>query len=176
MSALEPQEGDDSVPYDIPSKDDALDAIGADWDIAIRHVHNSELRKRPAVQEFWEKFKEVKSLLNPETLKLLGSVRHSMRKDPVPLFQVDTDNFSANYQLHPNYSWLELGRAEHDADYYFYKLSTNDENQVYKHRLFMPIGRLFVNAPNRNPLEGKCNSRCFLLRDGLGTKFWLAMT
>jgi len=148
---------DDIDDFTHPTTD--YDDIDVEWDLAITHKRNEELRERDAVKNFFDRIKKVTSLSDPEALRWLSSLRHVLRREPIPLFQNNMDGSSEDYQLHPNYSWLRLGECVTDPDIDFYQMSSVDGDKVQNHRMFMPLGRLFVNAPNGDRLNKRCSSR-----------------
>ena len=121
--------------------------IEVEWDLAIRNQRNAELRQRNRVKEFFAKVKNIKSVWDKDTREWLAPLPHTMSGEAIPLFESNKDGVSEDYQLHPSYSWLTQGVNAKDPDIDFYRLS-NTELQEPHDRLFMPLGRLFVNAAN----------------------------
>ena len=72
-----------------------------------------------------------------------------MREDVIPLF-VDGDDHrddSVDYQLHPHYTWLEVGKTATEPDNELCRLSINGDT-LEDLNLVIGIGRLFVNFRN----------------------------
>lgn len=123
--------------------------IEVEWDLTIKNQRNAELRQRDRVKEFSAKVKSIKSVWDEDTREWLASLPHTMSGEAIPLFESNKDGDSEDYQLHPSYSWLTQGVNADDPDIDFCQLS-DTELQEPQNRLFMPLGRLFVNAANDN--------------------------
>jgi hypothetical protein len=120
--------------------------VAVDWDLAGTHKRNEELRQRDSVKEVFAKVKNITSLWDQETRDWIGSLPHYMRREAIPLFE--NSYADEDYQLHPSYSWLTSGKSAKDPDPKFYHLSCGEDAQPLNADLFMPLGRLFVNAKN----------------------------
>lgn len=81
-----------------------------------------------------------------------------MRREAIPLFESSIDGVFEDYQLYPSYSWLTKGKITKDPDLDFYHLSCVENTEPQMPRLFMPLGRLFVNADNGNHFNKRCIS------------------
>jgi hypothetical protein len=119
----------------------------ADFDIANTHDCNTELKKRPKVQQFFEAAREHQSLADPKTRKWLASFPIKMRFESIPLFA----DGGVDYQLHPSYTELEGGQTVPMAHCDLFRLSINakkweDPEQLEDPNIVMGIGRLFVNV------------------------------
>ena len=123
--------------------------IEIEWDLAITNQRNAELRQRNRVKEFFAKVKNIKSVWDEDAREWLAVLPHTMRGEAIPLFESNIDGVLEDYQLHPSYSWLTQGVNAEDPDIDFYQLS-NTELREHQNRLFIPLGRLFVNAANGN--------------------------
>jgi len=110
------------------------------------------------VKQFFARVRNVKSLWDQKTRDWLGSLPHDMCREAIPLFENKIDGVSEGYQLYPTYGWLTLGKTAKDPDLDFYHLSCVENAELQKPRLFMPLGRLFVNAENGNRLNERCSS------------------
>ena len=65
------------------------------------------------VKKFFNDIRELQSLVDHKTRSWLGNLLFCMREDAIPLF-VDGDDSrddSEDYQLHPHYTLLELGKT-----------------------------------------------------------------
>ena len=101
------------------------------------------------VQKFFKDIRELTSLADHETRSWLGSLPFYMREDAIPLF-VDGDEYrddSEDYQLHPHYTLLELGKTATKPHNELCRLSI-DGNTLEDPNLVIGIGRLFVNVGN----------------------------
>ncbi|KAF7511099.1 hypothetical protein GJ744_005330 [Endocarpon pusillum] len=116
---------------------------------AITHQRNVELRRRDNVKQFFTKVKTIKSVWDKHTCEWLAALPLTMGGEAIPLFESNIDEVSEDYQLYPSHSWLTQGVNAEDPDIDFYKLSDTELREP-KNRLFMPLGRLFVNAANGN--------------------------
>ncbi|KAK0512969.1 hypothetical protein JMJ35_004986 [Cladonia borealis] len=133
---------------DNPSSDEShLDLD--DSNIAITHDRNTKLKERPAVDKFFEKIRNLKSLADHETRRWLGSLPFYMSEDGIPLFVDGDDSWddSEDYQLHPHYPWMEVGKTATEPHNDFCRLSI-DGNRLEDPNLVIGIGRLFVNFVN----------------------------
>ena len=99
------------------------------------------------MRQFFELIKKVKSVWDKDTREWLAVLPHNMREEAIPLFQSNINGAVEDYQLHPSYTWLTHGVNAKDPDIDFYRLS-DTELQECQSRLFIPLGRLFVNAAN----------------------------
>ena len=97
------------------------------------------------VEKFFTEIRELKSLADQKTRSWLGNLPFSMREDAIPLF-VDGDD-SEDYQLHPHYTLLELGKNARRPHNELCRLSI-DGNMLEDPNLGIGIGRLFVNVGN----------------------------
>jgi hypothetical protein len=119
------------------------------YDIATSHGRNTQLRGRPKVEKFFNDVGEHRSLADQKTRSWLGDLPFYMRQDAIPLF-VDgdaSDDDSKDYQLHPCYTFLELGKTAKLPHNDLFHLSVND-NVLDVPNLVIGIGRLFVNVSN----------------------------
>lgn len=123
--------------------------IEIEWDLAITNKRNAELRQQNIVKEFFAKVKNIKSVWDEDAREWLAVLPHTMREEAIPLFESNIDGVLEDYQLHPSYSWLTQGVNAKDPDIDLYQLS-DTELREYQNRLFIPLGRLFVNAANGN--------------------------
>jgi hypothetical protein len=149
------------------------DDIEVKWDLAMTHVRNEELRERNSVKQFFAKVSTIESLQEQETRDWFASLPHDMRKEVIPLFE-SSDGSSEDYQLYPSYSWL-AGTGEHiedpDIDFCHLRLPSFDLGMPH---IFMPLGRLFVNAPNGSPFNERCNSNRSRLTRWTGYEVFLS--
>lgn len=129
-----------------PEIDSHYEDIEIEWDLAITNQRNAELRQRNRVKGFFAKFKTVKSVWDPDAREWLAD---TMCGEAIPLFESNIDGVSEEYQLHPSYSWLTQGVNAEDPDNDFHQLS-DTELREHGNRIFIPLGRLFVNAANGN--------------------------
>lgn len=132
--------------------------IEFEWDLAVTHNRNEELRQRTSVKQFFAKISTIESLCDQETRDWLGSLPHHMRREVIPLFESSIDGVFEDYQLYPSYSWLIKGKIAKNPDLDFYHLSCVENTEPQMGGLFMPLGRLFVNADNGNHFNERCNS------------------
>ena len=123
--------------------------IEIEWDLAITNQRNAELRQRNRVKEFFAKVKNIKSVWDEDAREWLAMLPHTMCGEAIPLFESNVDGVLEDYQLHPSYSWLTQGVTVEDPDIDFHQLS-DTELRKHQNRLFIPLGRLFVNAANGN--------------------------
>lgn len=120
-----------------------------DFVIAITHDRNTKLKERHMVQKFFKEVREHESLADQKTRSWLGHLPFAMREDAIPLF-VDGDDYSddsEDYQLHPHYTLLELGKTARRPHNELCRLSMNG-NTLEDPALVIGIGRLFVNVGN----------------------------
>ncbi|KAI4161634.1 MAG: hypothetical protein LQ342_004775 [Letrouitia transgressa] len=120
-----------------------------DFDIAITHDRNAKLKGRHAVEKFFKDVREHRSLADHKTRSWLGNLPFYIREDAIPLF-VDGDDHeddSKDYQLHPRYTLLELGKTATQPHNELCRLSI-DDNMLEDPNLVIGIGRLFVNVSN----------------------------
>lgn len=120
-----------------------------EWDLGFPHQQNAKLRQRKIVQEFFAKVKDIKSVWDKDAREWLRLFPQNMREEAIPLFESNIDGVLEDYQLYPCYSWLTQGAKAEDPDDDFYQLS-DTELREYQNHLFLPLGRLFVNAANGN--------------------------
>lgn len=132
--------------------------IEFEWDLAVTHNRNEELRQRTSVKQFFAKISTIESLCDQETRDWLGSLPHHMRREVIPLFESSIDGVFEDYHLYPSYSWLTKGKIAKNPDLNFYHLSCVENTEPQMGGLFMPLGRLFVNADNGNHFNERCNS------------------
>lgn len=132
-----------------PTRPDIDEDIGIEWDLAITHQRNAELRQRNRVKEFFAKVKNIKSVWDEDAREWLAVLPHTVGQEAIPLFESNIDGVLEDYQLHLSYSWLTSGVKAEDPDIDFYQLS-DTELREHQNRLFIPLGRLFVNAANGN--------------------------
>ena len=133
--------------YPDNSSDDENDF--GDYDIAITHDRNAKLKGRHMVEKFFKDVREHKSLSDHKTRSWLGDLPFYMREDAIPLF-VDGDDSgddSKDYQLHPCYTLLELGKTATQPQDEIFRLSI-DDIVLEVPNLVIGIGRLFVNVSN----------------------------
>lgn len=128
---------------------DIDEEIGIEWDLAITNQRNAELRQRNRVKEFFAKVKNIKSVWDEDAREWLALLPYTMSGEAIPLFESNIDGVSEDYQLHPGYSWLTQGVIVEDPDIDFLRLSDTELREP-QNRLFMSLGRLFVNAANGN--------------------------
>ena len=138
-----------------PGLDSDFEDNECEWDLAVTHKRNEELRQRESVKEFFAQIRTIESLWNQETRDWFGLLPHIMGTEAIPLFENSADGVSEDYQLHPSYSWLTLGEEVNDPDEDFYRLG---KAGLQMSHLFIPLGRLFVNAENGNRFNARCNS------------------
>ncbi|KAL8747907.1 MAG: hypothetical protein Q9190_000293 [Brigantiaea leucoxantha] len=81
-----------------------------------------------------------------------------MHGESILLFENSNDEALEDYQLHPSYSWLNLGKTAEEPDLNFYHLPCTQPDELQKPYLFMPLGRLFVNMRIDNHLRKRCKS------------------
>lgn len=150
------------------SLDSDSEDIENEWDLAVTHERNEELRKEERVRQFFAKVKTIteKSIWDQDIREWLRSLPFYMRGQAIPLFEDDTEGVSEDYQLHLGYSWLPSGEAAQDPDPHFYRLSSARNSSPVSSSywmsweiLYIPLGRLFVNAPNGNRFNERCNSK-----------------
>lgn len=132
-----------------PEIDRDYEDIEIEWDLAITNQRNAELRQRNGVKEFFAKFKNIKSVWDEYAREWLAMLPHTMCGEAIPLFESNIDGVLEDYQLHPSYSWLTQGVNAKNPDIDFHQLS-DTELRKHQNRLFIPLGRLFVNAANGN--------------------------
>lgn len=132
-----------------PDRPDIDDEIGIEWDLAITNQRNAELRQRNRVKEFFAKVKNIKSVWDEDAREWLALLPYTMCEEAIPLFESNIDGVLEDYQLHPSYSWITQGVIVEDPDIDFYRLSDTELREP-QNRLFIPLGRLFVNAANGN--------------------------
>ncbi|GAP89902.1 hypothetical protein SAMD00023353_4400020 [Rosellinia necatrix] len=131
-----------------------------EWDIALTHDRNNDLRQKSSVQNFFDLASTIKSCLDPDSTKWLRSLPYKMRNDAIPLFENTSDKDTEDYQLHLSYSWLTVDKHAANPVPGFYHLPCIQNAKPEETRLFIPLGRLFVNARN----GGSCNTRCNITR------------
>lgn len=129
--------------------DNFYDGIEIEWDLAIIHERNSQLRQRTKVKELFATVQNFRSMWLAESRKFLAALPHTMRDEVIPLFEANTDGVSEDYQLQPSYSWLPVGVKAKNPDIDFVQLSGAEPGK-HQNCLFVPLGRLFVNAENGN--------------------------
>lgn len=110
------------------------------------------------MKQFFAKISTIESLCDQETRDWLGSLPHHMRREVIPLFESSIDGVFEDYQLYPSYCWLTKGKIATNPDLDFYHLSCVENTEPQMGGLFMPLGRLFVNADNGNHFNERCNS------------------
>ena len=110
-----------------------------EWDLAVTHNRNEELKQRNSVKQFFAKVSTIESLWDQETGDWLGSLPHHMRREAIPLFESSIDGVFEDYQLYPSYSLLTKGKIAKDPDLDFYHLSCVDNTEPQMPRLFMPL-------------------------------------
>lgn len=132
-----------------PKIDRDYEDIEIEWDLAITNQRNAELRQRNKVKDFFAKVRNITSLWDEDAREWLSMLPHTMREEAIPLFESNINGVLEDYQLHPSYSWLTQGVNAEDPDMDFYQLS-DTELRERQNRLFIPLGRLFVNAANGN--------------------------
>lgn len=101
------------------------------------------------VKKFFKDIREHKSLADHKTRSWLGNLPFYIPEDAIPLF-VDGDDHgddSVDYQLHPHFTLLELGKTATQPHAEFFRLSI-DGNTLEDPNLVIGIGRLFVNVSN----------------------------
>lgn len=141
-----------------PSFDKSEANIAVDCDLAVTHNRNEELRQRDDVKHFFAKINTIESFSDQETREWLGSLPYHMRREAIPLFENNIDGVFEDYQLHPSYSYLTRGKIAKDPDLMLYRLSCAEKVKLQIPNLFIPLGRLFVNADNGNRFDKRCNS------------------
>ncbi|KAI0537830.1 hypothetical protein GGR58DRAFT_470037 [Xylaria digitata] len=130
------------------SHGDELDCYVGDFDIAINHKRNADLRSRDKAQQFFEDVQNLKSLADLSTRDWLGRLPLDLCDEVIPLF--DDDDSSTGYQLHPSFTNIALGSSDSDPHPDVFSLSVDGEkgriNKSYGPGVVMGIGRLFVNT------------------------------
>ncbi|KAJ8124876.1 hypothetical protein O1611_g8764 [Lasiodiplodia mahajangana] len=120
------------------------------FDMAINHACNADLRAREKIREFFNDVQELTSLADLDTRDWLAMFPLDMRDEAIPLFEDDAS--ATDYQLHPSFTGLDLGMAAENAHPEIFCLSTDGERislgQPDRPQLVMGIGRLFVNTHN----------------------------
>lgn len=99
--------------------------------------------------KFFKDIREHESLAEHKTRSWLRDLPFYLREDAIPLF-VDGDesgDMSEDYQLHPHYTHLKLGKAAKWPHDELCQLSI-DDNLLQDPDLVIGIGRLFVNVSN----------------------------
>ena len=114
------------------------------------------------MKEFFAKVKNIKSAWDEDAREWLIMLPRTMRGEAIPLFESNIDGDLEDYQLQPGHSWLTAGVNAKDPDWDFFQLS-DTELREQPNRLFIPLGRLFVNATNDHRFEG-LGSRSHLTR------------
>lgn len=157
-----------------------LDTTIGSRDIANTHDSNATLRNRDSVKEFYELMEKKKSELfrvvqpqlepknkknwpawqaegrvymDEQTLEWLGDLPFNMNTDAIPLFEdseTDTD-----YQLHPCYPRLPIGKKVQDPHLYLHYLYSDEDSFYCKDALVIPLGRLFINHKTKPDKHGK---------------------
>lgn len=134
------------------------DSPDDEYDLAVSHARNEKLKKHKGVKEFFSKVRTTKSLWDDGIHEWLRTLPRDMLREAIPLFENVSEN--EDYQLHPTYSWLTSDTRVEDPDLYSFYISSSDTSQLQKSRIFMPLGRLFVNAGNPNRFnEQRCRSK-----------------
>ena len=132
--------------------------IAVEWDLAVTHRRNEELRQRDEVKQFFAKINTIESFWDQESRTWLRSFPYLMRREAIPLFESSIGDFFEDYQLHPSYSWLPQGKIAQDPDLMLYRLSCAENVELQIPHFFIPLDRLFVNAENGNRFEKRCDS------------------
>lgn len=104
------------------------------------------------MKEFFAKLKNIKSVWEEDARQWLSLLPHTMCGEAIPLFESNIDGILEDYQLHPRHSWLTQGVNAEDPDIDFYQIS-DTELREHQNPLFIPLGRLFVNAANGNRFD-----------------------
>ncbi|KAI0096963.1 hypothetical protein GGR51DRAFT_488248 [Nemania sp. FL0031] len=122
-----------------------------DFDIAINHMSNVELRNRQIVQAFFKDVQKLTSLENMDTYDWLSRFPLDMYDEVIPLFE---DDSTTGYQLHPSFTRIGLGQAAVNPHADVFYLSTGGNRLPLDDpdglQLVMGIGRLFVNFKSDN--------------------------
>ncbi|KAF2972762.1 hypothetical protein GQX73_g711 [Xylaria multiplex] len=125
-----------------------LDCDVGDFDIAVNHTRNKDLRAREKVEKFFRDVQTLKSLADPSTCEWLGGFPLDMYNEVFPLF--DDDDSSTGYQLHPSFTNLPLQIPAANPHPEIFCLSVAGEkislNESFGPHLVMGIGRLFVST------------------------------
>jgi hypothetical protein len=156
-----------------PEIDRDYEDIEIEWDLAITNQRNAELRQRNKVKEFFAKVKNIKSVWDGDAREWLAALPHTMRGEAIPLFESNIGGILEDYQLHPSYSWLTQGVNAEDPDIDFYQLSDTELREHQDH-LFIPLGRLFVNAANGNEFNERAPRNCSRLTRWTGYEVFIA--
>ena len=157
-----------------------LDTSIGSRDIANTHDSNATLRNRHSVKEFYKLMEKKKSELfrvhqrhlrpenkniwqagqaegrvymDEQTLEWLGDLPFNMNTDAIPLFEdpeTDTD-----YQLHPCYPRLSIGKKVQDPHLYLHRLYSDKDPFYFKDATVIPLGRLFINNKTKPDEHGK---------------------
>lgn len=182
MSEFHPTEEDIRRAWDGPDAqaDFEVDTSIGSRDLANSHDSNATLRNRDTVKEFYERIKKKKSELfrvhipnevesksiwvamqaqaegrvymDEQTLEWLGDLSFSMSTEAIPLFEdpeTDTD-----YQLHPCYPQLPVGKNVPDPSLYLEYLYSG-EDLYSKNAHVIPLGRLFINTKTKPDERGQ---------------------
>ncbi|KAI1193304.1 hypothetical protein F5X97DRAFT_328672 [Nemania serpens] len=119
-----------------------------DFDIAINHACNRDLRACKKVQDFFNDVKQLKTLEDLETFKWLSGFPLDMHDEVIPLFEDDAS--ATGYQLHPCFTNLPLDSFATNPHAVIFALSIDGRrvplNNSDLPQLVMGIGRLFTNA------------------------------
>lgn len=168
------EDGDDS-----PKFGRAAAYAANEYDLAVEHFRNQELRQRDVVKEFFAKIKTMESSLwDQDTREWLALLPFHIREEAIPLLESNIDGVFEDYQLHPSYSWLTPGKSAKDPDFLFYRLSCAENISIALQipNLFIPLGRLFVNAKNGKGNrfdKERCNSNRSRLTRWTGYELFL---
>ncbi|KAI1162110.1 hypothetical protein F5B18DRAFT_625302 [Nemania serpens] len=119
-----------------------------DFDIAINHTSNADLRALDKVQGFFNDIKDLKSLEDLNTFEWLSRLPLDMNDEMIPLFEDDAS--ATGYQLQPCFTDLALGDFAANPHPDIFSLSVDGERVALNNsdlpQLVMGIGRLFVNV------------------------------
>lgn len=155
-----------------------VDTTISSRDIANTHDSNATLRNHDSVKEFYELMKKKKSelfrfhqpdmmeskniwlarqaegrvFMDEQTLEWLGDLPFNMNTDAIPLFE-DPET-GTDYQLHPCYPRLPIGKKVQDPNLYLHYLYS-DEGFYSKDAFVIPLGRLFINNKTKPDERGK---------------------
>ena len=132
--------------------------VSDEFDLAIIHHRNEHLRKRALITTFFERLGEFKSIRDENDLRRLVSLPHKLCREAIPLFQYEENGVSEDYQLHPDYCWLNAGDEAKTPRLYTYQLSVSG-TCLKNPSLFVPLGRLFVDAPNKDYALQRCHKK-----------------
>ena len=146
---------------DWPSYIRSLDAAETNFDIATTHKSNDELRESLAVQKFFDEVRQIKSLVDDDKRKWMGTLPSKMTERAIPLF-TDYDT-GTDFQLHFSYTWMRVlhtagTKSARVVDPFVHSLvhvtDSSDLELISDPDIVIPLGKLFINKSGHSTWTG----------------------